>query len=68
MRLIFGCGLALLPSLALYVGLHLDLGLCCGWSETKGIINVLRVQMVMKFIFDLRHSVRSSEKTDVDPR
>ena len=29
---VFGCGLVLLPSLALFVGLHLDLGLCCAWS------------------------------------
>ena len=32
---VFGCGLVLLPSLALFVGLHLDLGLCCAWSGKK---------------------------------
>ena len=29
---VFGRGLALLPSLALFGGLHPDLGLCCAWS------------------------------------
>ena len=35
---VFGCGLVLLPSLALFVGLHLDLGLCCAWSGKKNNI------------------------------
>ena len=32
-RCVFGCGLVLLLSRPLFVGLHLDLGLCCAWSE-----------------------------------
>ena len=32
---VFGRGLALLPSLALFDGLHLELGLCCAWSGKK---------------------------------
>ena len=34
---VFGCGLVLLPSLALFVGLHLDFGLCCAWSGKKKV-------------------------------
>ena len=32
---VFSCGLVLLPSLVLFVGFHLDLGLCCACSGKK---------------------------------
>ena len=32
---VFGCWLALLLSLALFGGLHLDRGLSCAWSGKK---------------------------------